>query len=228
MADTATPPTSAELQASLDRTDLGHWLYVNRTPFLASALVVFVATSGWLWWKQHQKNVLLEGSAAIHRFEGAVLTPFREGKLPADQMVAKFNALDAKAKSTVAVIPVALESARLLEEKGQKAEALALLKQVADAIPPKSSGYLFIAFNYAAAAEDAGQIDEAIRVLEAYEKAGHKVFAVKASLDLGRLYLAKGRQDDAKKRFEAIVKDHPNDELAKIARLYQQRLASAP
>jgi Tfp pilus assembly protein PilF len=87
---------------------------------------------------------------------------------------------------------------------------------------------MFLVQNYAAIAESNGDNDQAISVLESYIASGNKVFLTKAYLDLGRLYILKNDQTRAKKNLDYIIANHPNDELAKLARLYLQRMNPTP
>lgn len=224
MADTATNGT---LEESLNSTDFGHWLYEYRKAFIAFVGVVFVAASGWLLWKQAKAAKLREMSSEVHRFETANLEELRAGKVAPAEFLTRFNALDENVRSSTPMVPVALQASQIMNEKGAPGEALAVLKPLADNVAPKDTAFIFLAHNYATLAENNGQADEAIKVLESYVSSGHKVFLVKAYLDLGRLYLAKNDAANAKKNLDYIVANHPNDELAKMARLYLQRVPAA-
>jgi predicted negative regulator of RcsB-dependent stress response len=224
MAESASTGT---LEESLNSTDFGHWLYEYRKAFIAAIGVVFVAASGWLLWKQAKASQLREMASQVHRFETANLEELRSGKIAPAEFVTRFSALDADVRSSTPMVPVALQASQIMNEKGSPAEALAVLKPLADNVAPKDTAFIFLAHNYATLAENNGQSDEAIKVLEAYVASGHKVFLVKAYLDLGRLYLAKNDATSAKKNLDYIVANHPNDELAKMARLYLQRVPAA-
>jgi len=53
------------------------------------------------------------------------------------------------------------------------------------------------------------------------------VMLTKAYMDLGRLYLAKNDNAKAKTNFDYIIANYPNDELAKMARMYLQQVPAA-
>jgi predicted negative regulator of RcsB-dependent stress response len=136
----------------------------------------------------------------------------------------KFSALEAAVQSSPSMLPLALEAARLAEEKNDLVSAQAILRPVVLGLTASSAFYPFVAHNYAAYAEQNGQVDEALRIYADYIKAGHKILLVKAYLEVGRLQLMKGNKTEAKTHFDYIVANHPNDELTKLAKLYLQLL----
>lgn len=230
MSETATPTaTDATLEESLNKTDMGHWLYEHRKSFLAAVAVVLIGTVGYVLWKQNKAAQLGKLSEQVHQFETSAVADLKAKKLQPEEFVAKFNSLDASVKTTPSMVPVAVDAAATLREMGDATRAQAILKPLveSDGIKPSSTAYMFVALNYAALAETNGNPDEAIRVLEAYVASGHKVFLTKAYLDLGRLYLVKKDEAKARKNLDYIVSNTPNDELAKLARLYLQRLTPA-
>lgn len=225
MSGTTTPEApQVTLQEALDKTDFGHWMYSHRKSFIAAVVLVFVGASGWMLFQQYSRKQAQERSAQVYEFESQVAAPLREGKGGVAEFTSKFQALPSDVKASPSMLPVALQTAAYLVEKGEPVLAQSVLKNVTDAVGAKSPLYIMVAHSYAALAEKNGQADEAIKTLEAYVSQGHKVMLAKAYLDLGRLYL--GKQDTAKARanFEHIVANHPNDEWAKMAKLYLQQL----
>lgn len=218
----------ATLEETLNKTDFGHWIFERRKPFLFAVALVFLGSCGWLWWKQAQKTRLQELAGEVHQFEMSALKELRDGKLDVADFTTRFTALPADVKTSAAMVPVALDAANLLREKGDAKIALQVLDQVVKSFPPTSPAYAFLIQPYVALAEDGGETSQAITMLEAYVASGQKVFLTKAYLDLGRLYLAKNEANKAKPNFEYIVANHPNDELAKLARLYLQRMTATP
>ena len=223
---TANQAPEATLEQSLNKTDMGHWLYEHRKSFLAAVAVVLVGTIGYVGWKQQQKNEMNRLSEQVAKFETTTLADLKAKKIPAADFATKFKALDNKLQTTPSMVPVAVDSAATLRAMDESKLAQDILKPMVsdNGLKASSAAYMFVALNYAALAETNGETDEAIRVLETYVSSGHKVFLTKAHLDLGRLYLLKKDNDRAKKNLDFIVNDHPNDELAKLARLYLQRL----
>lgn len=222
MANTI-PASENTLEESLNRTDFGHWLFENRKAFIAAVVVVFVSASSWLIYKQMMTKSAQEFSAIVYKFEVDSIEPLKAGKLSIEDFAAQFKALKAEAKSSPSMIPLALEVANFVEAKDKPAVAQDILKDVVDSVGASSPFFIFIAHNYAALAEKNGQTDVAIQVMNDYIKSGHKIMLVKAYLDLGRLHLLKGNKAEAKTQFDYIVGNYPNDELAKLARLYLQQ-----
>lgn len=224
---TATQAPEATLQQTLDKTDFGHWMYEHRKSFIAAVIVAFVGASGLLLFKQMQHKKAQEASAGVHQFEMAVAAELRAGKVTPAEFDAKYKALPAELKASPSMLPVALQTATYLDGKGESVMAEGVLKDVVTAIGAKSPLYVLVAHSYAALAEKNGKADEAIKTLEAYIAEGHKVMLTKAYLDLGRLYLAKNDSAKAKANFDYIIANQPNDELAKMARMYLQQIPAA-
>jgi len=224
---TATQAPEATLQQTLDKTDFGHWMFEHRKSFIAAVIVAFIGASGVLLYKQLQIKKAQEHSAAVHDFEVKVANELRAGKVTPADFQTKYQALPQEVKASPSMLPVALQSAIYLDEKGESAMALSVLNELTAAMGAKSPFYVTVAHTFAALAEKNGKPDEAIATLENYIAQGHKVMQTKAYLDLGRLYLAKNDTARAKKNFDYIVANHPNDELAKMARMYLQQMPAA-
>ncbi|MBY0516956.1 MAG: tetratricopeptide repeat protein [Bacteriovoracaceae bacterium] len=228
MADVISSQDNTEsIQETLNHSDFGHWMYEHRKAFMSAVVMAFIAISGWLLYKQYVLKQAKEQSAMVSTFEQTVMTEFRASKLTPAEFAQKFQALDVKVKTSPSMLPVILEATQTMDSKNETALAVTLLKEVVESIGVKSPFYIFIAFNYAALSEKAGQTDEAIKTLETYVAQGFKVMLPMAYLELGRLYIAKSDTAKAKKNFDYIIANYPNDELAKMARLYLQQLPAA-
>ncbi len=222
-----TQAPEATLQQTLDKTDFGHWMFEHRKSFIAAVVVAFVGASGVLLFKQYQHKKAQERSAEVAQFDMAVAAELRAGKVTPVEFDSKYKALSSDVKASPSMLPVALQTAAYLDGKGESAMAEGVLKDVVTAIGAKSPLYVLVAHSYAALAEKNGKADEAIKTLEAYIAEGHKIMITKAYLDLGRLYLAKNDTAKAKTNFDYIIANHPNDELAKMARMYLQQIPAA-
>ncbi len=222
-----TQAPEATLQETLDKTDFGHWMYEHRKSFIAAVVVAFVGASGVLLFKQYQHKKAQERSAEVHQFETTVAAELRAGKLTPADFDAKYQALSTELKASPSMLPTALQTAVYLDGKGESVMAEGVLKDVVMATGAKSPLYVLVAHSYAALAEKNGKTDDAIKTLEAYISEGHKVMLTKAYLDLGRLYLAKNDKAKAKTNFDYIIANYPNDELAKMARMYLQQVPAA-
>lgn len=229
MSDVATTSAAeGTLEQSLNKTDMGHWIYEHRKSFLAAVGVVLLGTVGYVIWKQQHQAQLAELAGKVSQFEQTAVADLKAKKIQPAEFITKYQALDAAVRTTPSMIPVAVDAAAALRDIGDSKAAQTLLKPLAQdgGVKPSDSAFVFVALNYAALAETNGETDEAIKVLEAYASSGHKVFLTKAYLDLGRLYLLKQDNARAKTNLDWIITNHPNDELAKLARLYLQKLST--
>lgn len=227
---TANQAPEATLEQSLNKTDMGHWLYQHRKSFLSAVVVVLVGTIGYVAWKQQHQSHLSALSEKVHQFETSAVADLKAKKINPEEFVTKFGALENEVQTTPAMVPVAIDAANALKEIGDsvKAESILAPMMKEKGLSPKDPAYMFVVQNYAALAETNGKPDEAIRVLEAYVTSGNKVFLTKTYLDLGRLYLVQNNKEKAKTNLEYIVSNYPNDELAKLARLYLQQINLTP
>jgi predicted negative regulator of RcsB-dependent stress response len=223
MADTTTAPTNT-LEESLNKTDFGHWMYENRKLFIAAVFVVFVIASGWLFYKQMQKQEAQKNSAEVYAFEMENMEGFRTGKLAIADFLTKFNALSLNAKTSPSMLPIVLEASRFMDEKGESKKAEEMLKVVIEALGVKSPYYVFLAFNYASLLEKNGNAQAALTVYADYVKAGQKLMLAQAYLELGRVHLKLGQMTEAKTHLDFVVANYPNDEATKLAKLYIQKL----
>jgi TolA-binding protein len=73
--------------------------------------------------------------------------------------------------------------------------------------------------------EKQSKFDEAIKVLEELAKNKEGMMNAKVSLELGRLNLAKNDIAKANTHFDYVLNTYPNDEYAKLAKLYKAKIA---
>ena len=224
MTTTTETVTEQTLEQTLNKTDLGHYIYEYRKVFFGFLLVLFVGAIGFILWKQGQASKADSLSAQVFTFSSNELKSLKEGKIEPEAFVAKLKSLNADVKASADMVPVTLEATKFLVEKEKSALALEVTQDVIQFHQSKNIGYLFLAHQLAALAEDQQKFDQAIEVLENLTKAPYKVLEAKTQLDLGRLYLAKGDKEKAKKIFNELNTKFPSDEAAKIAKLYLQDL----
>lgn len=224
MTTTTQTPTEQTLEQTLNKTDFGHYIYEYRKVFFGLLLAILVGAIGFVLFKQGQASKAEALSAEIYNFNQNEFTPFKAGKIEAEAFVAKLKSLTPEVKGSADMVPLSLEATKLLNEKEKQALAFDVIQDVIQFHQVKNIGYLFLAHQYSAIAEDQKKYDEAIKVLESLSSAPYKVLEAKTQLDLGRLYLAKGDKDKAKTIFTDLTVKFPSDELAKIAKLYLQDL----
>lgn len=209
------------LEQTLNKTDLGHTLYENRKVFIAALVAVLVACFGYIVWKQQTQKSAQSDSLKVFEFQNGTWADVKSGKTPSTDLLKAFDSLDESAKKAPVMVPVALEIGKFLYEKGQFADADAILSKV-DSKHPVTS--FFVGMQRAAILEKLGKTDEAIAVLEPMAQNKEALMPAKISLDLGRLYLVKGEKGKAQTQFDYIINTFPNDDQAKLAKLYLSQI----
>jgi predicted negative regulator of RcsB-dependent stress response len=220
---TATPNDTQTLEQSLNKTDMGHFIFEHRKSFIAALLIVFIGAVGFMIYKQTKQSAQLKMASELFSFEQNVVKNFNEGKITSDELMKQFNQLSKELKANSYLVPITLASAKKLNEKGQSAQALELVKEMTT-YHKSGIGMIYLSHQLATLAEDQGQLDQALSTLNNLAKSGEKVLLSKTFLDLGRLEMKKGNKDQALKYFSSLIKDFPNDELAKVAKIYMTEI----
>lgn len=219
MSDVTQNPT---LEQTLDRTDFGHFIYENRKAFMAAIVAVVVAITGYVLFKQSQKSAAQAVSIKVFEFRTKTWDGAKEGKVAPAELVKVFLALDKEVQTSPVMVPVALEMGKFLAEKNALTEADSVLSKVSTAHPVAA---FFVDMQRAVILEKAGRVPEAIAVLETLAKDKEVLMAAKVNLELGRLNLANGEKAKAQTHFDYVINTFPNDESAKLAKLYMAKLA---
>jgi predicted negative regulator of RcsB-dependent stress response len=210
------------LEQSLNKTDLGHVIYENRKTFFAIILAILVAVTGFVLWKQSKKSQTNEVSVQVFEFRTKTWDGAKNGKVAIPELVKQFEALDKDVQSSPVMVPVALEMGKFLMDKGALNEAEVILSRV-NVTHPVSS--FFLGMQRAVILEKSGKVPEAIAVLEKLAKDKEVLMASRVNLELGRLNLLNGEKGKAQTHFEYVINTFPNDEQAKLAKLYLAKLA---
>lgn len=210
------------LEQTLNKTDFGHVIYENRKVFFAAIIAVLVAVTGYVLWKQSKKNSANEVAVKVFEFQNKTWAGAKEGKVSIAETVKVFEGLDNDVQAAPSMIPVLLEMGKFMTEKGALAEAEALLSK-ADMSHAVSA--FFVGMQRAVILEKLNKVPEAIAVLEQLAKNKDAVMAAKVNLELGRLNMALGEKAKAQTHFDYVVTTFPNDEAAKLAKLYLGKLA---
>jgi predicted negative regulator of RcsB-dependent stress response len=219
MSDVTQNPT---LEQTLDRTDFGHFIYENRKAFMAAIIAVLVVITGYVLFKQSQKSAAQAVSVKVFEFRTKTWDGAKEGKVAPAELVKVFLALDKDVQASPVMVPVALEMGKFLTEKNALAEAESVLSKVSTAHPVAA---FFVDMQRAVILEKAGRVPEAIAVLESLAKDKEVLMSAKVNLELGRLNLANGEKAKAQTHFDYVINTFPNDESAKLAKLYMAKLA---
>lgn len=210
------------LEQSLNKTDFGHVIYENRKTFIALILAILVAVSGYVMWKQTKKSQSQGVSIKVFEFRTKTWAGAKEGKVAIPELVKQFEGLDSSVQSSSIMVPVALEMGKFLMDKGALNEAEVILSKV-NVTHPVSA--FFIGMQRAVILEKQNKIPEAVAVLEKLAKEKDILMSAKVNLELGRLNLLNGEKGKAQTHFEYVINTFPNDEHAKLAKLYMAKLA---
>lgn len=219
MSDVTQTPS---VEQTLDRTDFGHFIYENRKAFFALLIAILVGVVGYVSWKQIQKSKAHDVSVQVFEFRTKTWDGAKDGKVALAELVKVFEGLSKEVQSSPVMVPVALEMGKFLSDKGALAEAEAVLSKVNTS---HTVSAFFVNMQRAVILEKAGKVPEAIAVLETLAKDKEMLMSAKVNLDLGRLNLVNGEKGKAQTHLEYVINTFPNDEHAKLAKLYLAKLA---
>ncbi len=212
------------IEQTLNKTDLGHTIYEHRKTLVVLLVAVVIASLGYVFWHQIQKNTALANSEKVFEFQSGIWADVKEGKKDITNLVKTFEDLDPKVQTAPVMLPVVLEMSKFLFNKGNYAEAEAILSKVSGAYDHPVSAF-FASMQRAVVLEKLGKVDEAISVLEPLAQKKEALMPAKISVKLGRLYMEKGENDKARTQFEYVMSNYPNDDQAKVAKLYLSQLS---
>ncbi len=207
------------LEQSLNKTDLGHNIYEYRKLLIAAVIALVVGTIGFVIWKQSVQSSHNAAAVEIFDFQTKVWTEAKAQKIPVDELMSLFRALPDQAKSAPLMLSLSLEMSKFLFDQGKFAEADEVLKSFEVGKGSAITG-TFVAFQRSVILESLGKNDEAVALLEVVAQNKDSLFKPKLYLEIGRLSLAMGNKDKAKTSFEYVLNNYPNDEYAKLAKLY--------
>jgi predicted negative regulator of RcsB-dependent stress response len=210
------------LEQTLNKTDFGHTIYEYRKTIFIILATILVAVMGYVIWKQNSKVHAEEVSVKVFDFQTKTWAGAKDGKVAFSELVKTFEALDKEVQMAPIMVPLALEMGKFLNEKGALAEAESILSKVNTT---HSMTAFFVASQRAVILEKLGKIPEAIAVLEKIAQDKDGLMLAKINLELGRLNLLNGEKGKAQTHFEYVLNTFPNDEQAKLAKLYLAKLA---
>lgn len=219
MSEATQNPT---LEQTLNKTDFGHSLLENKNALLAAVVSVLVVVCGYTFWKQAKHKSNVEVAQKVYEFESQTWSSAKEGKLAYPEAVKKFEELGQDVHSSASVVPVALEMGQFFYQKTALNEAEAVLSKITS---DDMLVTFFVGMQRAVVLEKLNKIPEAIAVLEGLAKNKETIMAARVNLELGRLNLELGEKGKAQTHLDYVVQTYPNDENAKLAKLYLTKLA---
>ncbi len=215
MSETTQTPS---LEQTLNRTDFGHFMYEYRKPFFGALIAVVICVLAFVGWKQAKEASAQDTSVKVFEFQSKTWEEAKSGKMTPQELTQKFSALPSDVQNAPVMIPVALEMGKFLFGKEAYAEADAILSKVDGT--QNGLAKFFIGMQRYIVLEKLGKTDEAIATLENVLKQEGGFMNALVATELGRLYLAKGEKGKAQSQFDYVVATYPNDEHAKLAKLY--------
>ncbi len=210
------------LEQTLNKTDLGHIIFEYRKVFFGVIAAILMAVMGYTMWKQSQQSHTESISVKVFEFQSKTWAGAKEGKVAIPELLKVFKDLDSEVKNAPIMVPLALEMGKFLFEKGSFSEAEEILSQVSTEHPVS---LFFLNSQRAVILEKLNKIPEAIGVLEKLAKDKDSIMMAKLNLELGRLNLLNGEKGKAQTHFDYVLSTFPNDEYAKLAKLYLAKMA---
>lgn len=215
--------STEEISQTLNKTDFGHMIYENRKILFGILIATLLGVTGYLIWKQTQESAAVTTSEEVFKFQSTTWTEAKAGKTAPADLVKSFNGLSQDVQQAPVMMPIVLEMGQFLHDKGALAEADSILAKASET--NHVLGQFFVGMQRIVVLEKLGKTDEAISVLEKMSSTKDIPMPQKVALELGRLYLLKGEKGKAQTQFQNVVSQYPNDEYAKIAKLYLGQLA---
>lgn len=209
--------TADQIEKQLDKTDFGHFVYTYRKLLLSIFVAIVLGATGYLLWKQSKESSALKRADEVYSFASTSWAEAKSGKLAPDALVKNFESLPADIRKSPSMVPVVLEMGNFLAEKGLNKEANEILM---NAEGLDELGNYFVGMQRVVVLERLGQDDEAISILEKLNSQKNLPLPQKVSLELGRFYMKKGDKAKAQTQFQDVISTYPNDDYAKIAKLY--------
>jgi predicted negative regulator of RcsB-dependent stress response len=211
------------IEQTLNKTDFGHLIYEKRKLFIGLIIVVLIGATAYVGWEQMKKSEALNTSVQVFEFQSGIWSDVKTGKKEVSELVTAFNALDAKTQKAPVMLPVVMEISKFLSDKGNNAEADAILSKLTGSTNGSMMTF-FVSMQRAVVLEKLGKIDEATKMLEPLAQSKDVLMPAKVSVELGRLYLAQGEKGKAQTQFDYVINTYPNEEQAKIAKLYLSQI----
>jgi predicted negative regulator of RcsB-dependent stress response len=215
-------PANQEIEQTLNKTDFGHLIYEYRKMIVGLVIAAIVGVTGYILWKQSQEAKAETNAEAVFKFQSTTWAEAKLDKVPAADLVKSFTSLPSEVQTSPTMLPVVLDMGEHLYKKGAYAEADMVLSKVSDTKHALSQ--FFVVMQRTVVLEKLGKSDEAIGLLEKLSQNKDAPMPQKVSLELGRLYKVKGEKAKAQSQFESIIANYPNDEYAKVAKLYLSQL----
>jgi len=207
------------LEETLNKTDLGHVFYENRRLFLGFIVLILLGALSWAGWSKYQESVAQERSLQVFTFQQKVWEEAKTGKMSPEEFMTKFKALNKDLKSSSLMAPLVLEMSKHFLDKGSLEASMLVLEDAVGAKTHPVFAY-FIKSQKMVILEKNKDLKAALAIAQELKDTKDNIFPAKALLHLGRLHLLNGDKEKAKSEWQNLVATYPNDEEAKMAKIY--------
>ncbi|MDA8792060.1 hypothetical protein N9N67_02370 [Bacteriovoracaceae bacterium] len=236
-----------EIEQSLDKTTLGHFVNENKNSILIAGFIVVVLAIGYSFFESKKNAVQTEVTSAIYDYQKNYVNKYFDQKKdpnpaaapgqkkpevkPEDKVefatvVSEYKALSPELQNHRSMLPVNLKLINELVELNRSSEAVGIAQDFYKANLGSNEETYLMGLRLSVLLENENKVDEAIAVLEKINGLPLKWMEAKNFLDLGRLYLKKDNTKKATDNFNFLIKKYPKDEMAKLAKIYLSNISS--
>ena len=219
----ANPIETQAIDKELKATSFGAWIAENKSLSISVIVLILVGVIGFGVFNHFQTKKNNEFAGVLFEFSQNELTQFREDKLDASTLVAKYNEVSSEMGSFDGAASFSIEVIDSLMDKGNNEQAYKLATKSLEKISNAQSEY-FIGMRAAVLAENLGKDQEALGHLNSLISSSVKYMEDKIYLDLGRLQFKTGNSEKAKRSFQYVIDNGKEEEFKKMARLYLSEL----
>ncbi len=210
-----------QFDSELKKTELGNVISDNKGLFAALLVVIFAGAIGFGFYQKSLENKNEEASKAFYLFSSDKLEKFKKGEVKADEVVSSFKSTMSKYSSSKSYIGSALIVFDAVNAKAESEEVYSLL----DGLTGQNIYQIYaLSMRKAAALENMKKYDEAIAALNLINSDQFKSVEGKVNLDLGRLHMLKGSNEQARTHFDKVLKINTQAEFKSLATYYLSKL----
>tara|TARA_R110000868_G_scaffold163614_11_gene395893 strand:- start:5201 stop:5881 length:681 start_codon:yes stop_codon:yes gene_type:complete len=207
----------------LEQTEMGSFIAKNKAMIITLVVLIFAGIAGFGVWNWMSSNKNAAAETAIFEYSKGSLDSFSNKAIDGAGLVKGFENLKGTIGSYKGLFPVGIETAGLLVDAGNNAEAIQVLEGLNSVVNNPYQRFV-LATNLSVAYENAGDNAKALASLEQLVKSNVGFMEAKVYLDLGRLALALGDQDKARSNLQWVIDKGEDAEMTLLARLYMSKL----
>ena len=216
----STQELGPSVSQTLERTELGHMINDNRRGVIIGGIIILLAVIGFSIYKYQKSSTVEVQIVDAYLFEKDVVKVYLEGQISSDELIKKFEELSPVALSSDSLLSSVLQAAQRMVDSKEATKAISLVGKYYDNLKEGQFAHYFLGINFAAYLEDAGDNAKALEVLNTAMKAKFETLKDKVYFDIARLSLVAGDEENAKEKFDYVLKTYGESEYAKLAKLY--------